>query len=155
MVRGIWPSLWYVRSTSCHLYVTLWMQEQAESGFTWPCLSTLTSFFIAGDAVRAYRLFSLQTCCLIRVELKQAIFQQGQFKRLSHPHQLFLPKVDENSIPGRPLTSPPTGMDLGTGGRAKLQKAWLAKQQNLNNEALLQTTRNFNRNNGDIVSSGV
>jgi len=40
-------------------------------------------------------------------------------------------------------------MDLGIWGRAKSQKAWLAKQQNLNDEALPQTICNFNRNGGD------
>lgn len=107
-------------------------QEQAETGFIWLPFSTPTCFFITGDAVGAYRLFSLQMCCLIRTELKQAIFQQGQFKRLS-PYQLSSHKLGENSTSGRPLPSPPARMDLGTWGRAKSHKAWLTKKQYLMN----------------------
>lgn len=89
-------------------------QEQAESGFTWPHISTSTCFLITGGAVGAYRLFSLQMCWLIKIELKWAIFQQGQLKRLS-PHQLSSRKLGRNSISGRYFTLPsrPKRMDMG------------------------------------------
>lgn len=100
---------------------------------------------VAGDAAKAYRLFSLQMCSLVRTEQTQTSSLSARaIQKAVIPISYFSIGWWELST-WRPLPSPPTGMDLCTKGRAKLQKAWLTKQKNLSNEPLPQTTCTFNR----------